>query len=257
MRLCRPARVVQSPPSQWWFKNKKMEMRGVKYIVLVAVFLLVASSLSAQREYHNGRRTAADYKSDTLYMENYAYIADTLAGVRVSLYNLQNHPGRGEIAYADGSELDTTQFPWNMPDFYVVSDATLDYMQSVVDNAFSVQQADSLDGRKMSIVLNISSTDGHVTDVYFNFASFFYYTKIPVSVFRDIEVKLKQMIFELTDEGRRLTYCHLSWAQCPTGYAAPTLDPNMPFDGSGSGGEGNVQTGPRGSIATEPMVPQK
>ena len=229
----------------------------MKRVIFIVVITIYALSVFAQREYHNGRRTSSDYKSDTLYMENYAYIADTLAGVRISLYNLQNHPGRGEIAYADGSQLDTTQYPWNLPDFYMVSDATLDYMQSVVDNAFSVQQADSLDGREMRIVLNLSSVDGHVTDVYFNFPSFYYYTKIPVSVFREIEVKLKQLIFELTDEGRRLTHCHLSWRQCPPGYVAPMLDPDMPFDGSGSGGEGNVQTGPRGSIATEPMRIEK
>jgi hypothetical protein len=190
-------------------------------------------------------------------MEDYAYIADTLQMYRISLYNLQNHPGRGEIAYADGSWLDTTQYPWNLPDFYVVTDAISDYMHSVVNNAFTVQQADSLDGRKMTIELNISSADGRVTDVYFNFPSFYHYSKIPVSVFREIEVKLKQIIFELTDEGRRLTYCLLSWMQCPTGYVAPTLDPDMPFDGSGGGGEGNVQMGPRGSIATEPMRIEK
>lgn len=227
----------------------------MRNILCIFVSLLCGvSSLSAQRDYT--LHDPSEYKSDTLYMENYAYIADTLAGVRISLYNLQNHPGRGEIAYADGSWLDTTQYPWNLLDFYVVTDAISDYMHSVVNNAFTVQQADSLDGRKMTIELNISSADGRVTDVYFNFPSFYHYSKIPVSVFREIEVKLKQIIFELTDEGRRLTYCLLSWMQCPTGYVAPTLDPDMPFDGSG-GGEGNVQTGPRGSIATEPMRIEK
>ena len=226
----------------------------MKKILLVAVFMLIASSLFAQRDYT--LHEPFEYKSDTLYMENYAYVADTLAGVRISLYNLQNHPGRGEIAYADGSELDTTRLLEGLPDFYVVTDAMYDYMTEIVDDAFTVQQADSLEGRKMSIELNISSIDGRVTDVYFGFPSFYYYTKIPVSVFREIEVKLKQIIFELTDEGRRLTYCLLSWMQCPTGYVEPTLDPDVPFDG-GSGGEGNVQTGPRGSIITEPMVPPK
>ena len=83
------------------------------------------------------------------------------------------------------------------------------------------------------------------------------YRSIPISVFRAIELQLKeQIVFELTEEGRRLNYCYLAWTQCPTGYVAPTLDPDVPFDG-GSGGEGNVQTGPRGSIITEPMVPLK
>lgn len=50
--------------------------------------------------------------------------------------------------------------------------------------------------------------------------------------------------------------CYLAWTQYPTGYTAPTLNPDIPFDGGG-GGEGNVQTGPRGSIATKPMVPAK
>ncbi|MBR2628053.1 MAG: DUF5043 domain-containing protein [Tidjanibacter sp.] len=222
----------------------------MKRFLFTTLLLVNVFSLVAQRNYE--RHTPSDYKSDTLHMADYTYVADTLGAYHVLLHNITNHIGRGEIAYKDGSPLNL-EHPWELPDFVVMTDAVADYMYRAVDDAFSVQQADSLEGKKMSIVLNISSTNGYVTDVYFKFPSFYYYTKIPVSVFREIEVKLKQLVFELTDEGRRLTYCHLSWTQCPTGYVAPTLDPDVPFDG-GSGGEGNVQTGPRGSIITEPMV---
>ena len=67
-----------------------------------------------------------------------------------------------------------------------------------------------------------------------------------------------EVVFELTEEGRSLTFCSIMWWEKPMADDETIHTPNLPFDGGGgSGGEGNVQTGPRGSIITEPMVPLK
>lgn len=228
----------------------------MKKLVLLCLFLWSCGTLCAQRDpFYEG---IVEYKSDTIQMSGYSYICDTLEVFnQINIYNLQNHPGRGDVVYAD-----TGKYPEGSPfnvkkKFTGLTDSQKTQLRKIVNDCFTVEQANLLGGSRMKIALNISTPDGIITDVYFSIHMLSHYTQIPIEVFRNIEVQLKeQIVFNLTEEGRRLNYCYLAWTQCPTGYVEPTLDPDVPFDG-GSGGEGNVQTGPRGSIITEPMVPAK
>ena len=230
-----------------------MKMR----ILFIFVCLLCSMSLFAQREpLYEG---IVEYQSDTIQMNGYAYICDTRRVFdEINIYNLQNHPGRGDIVYAD-----TGKYPEGSPfkvkkKFVGLTDSQKTQLRKIVNDCFTVEQANLLGGSKMKIALNIATPSGIITDVYFTIHRLSNYTQIPIDVFRNIELQLKeQVVFNLTEVGRRLNYCYLAWVQCPTGYVAPTLDPDMPFDGSGGGGEGNVQTGPCGSIATEPMRIEK
>ena len=228
-----------------------------KYILLVVLFLFVTLNAYAQRDY--GWHTPEDYKSDTIHMDNYTYVCDTLpeAG-NICLYNVENHPGREDMTYLNGETLPYIA-PWDSPDWYVITPEMERQITNIVNNAFSAEQVEMLDGRKFNILFYISSTNGSITDVYFNFFTFSPYVNIPVGVFRQMEVEFKSNIgFELTDEGKKLTYCDMFWWDCPTDSRDDTSPtPGLPFDGSGGGGEGNVQTGPRGSIATEPMRIEK
>lgn len=228
-----------------------------KYILLVVLFLFVTLNAYAQRDY--GWHTPEDYKSDTIHMDNYTYVCDTLpeAG-NICLYNVENHPGREDMTYLNGETLPYIA-PWDSPDWYVITPEMERQITNIVNNAFSAEQVEMLDGRKFNILFYISSTNGSITDVYFNFFTFSPYVNIPVGVFRQMEVEFKSNIgFELTDEGKKLTYCDMFWWDCPTDSRDDTSPtPRLPFDGSGGGGEGNVQTGPRGSIATEPMRIEK
>ena len=225
-------------------------------VIFLFLCLLQCTSLLAQRDYE--MFALEEYKSDTVYMETYAYVCDTVAVFNmVNIYNSSNHPGRGDVKYKTGEPLaDLYGFD---AEHVLIPTELNNKMGAIVDNAFSEEQAASLNGEEFWVILNISSSTGEITDIYFSYDLMVSsrYRSIPISVFRAIELQLKeQIVFELTEEGRRLNYCYLAWTQCPTGYVAPTLDPDVPFDG-GSGGEGNVQTGPRGSIITEPMVPPK
>lgn len=234
-----------------------MIYRFMKRIILLSlVFLLATLSLFAQREYK--WHAPSDYRSDTLRMDNYTYVCDTLPEYgNVCLFNIENHPGRDNITYLNGDPIPIN--PWDSPDWYVITPEMEKQITNIVNNAFSAEQVEMLDGKEFSILFDISSVSGHITDVYFNFFTFSPYVNIPVDVFRQMEVEFKSnIVFELTDEGKKLTYCGMFWWDCPTNSRDDTLPtPGLPFDGSGGGGEGNVQTGPRGSIATEPMRIEK
>lgn len=224
-------------------------------ILFIVVCLYMGAHCVANAQYNPQKKDL--YKSDTICMENYAYVCDTLIN-RVHLRNIDNSDDKGLVVYKDTGELpDGDLFEWSHVNHIQKPIELQRRMAKIVDDAFTVDQAASLNGKFLMIKLYISSVTGEITDVYFNFHKSTGYSQIPIAVFRTIELQLKeQIVFELTEEGRKMNYCYLAWTQCPTGYVAPTLDPDMPFDGSG-GGEGNVQTGPRGSIITEPMVPQK
>ena len=225
------------------------------------IFLVVINFLSSFQCCFAQYKVALkdEYRSDTLWMVNYTYVCDTLIN-RVHLRNIDNSDDKGLVVYKDTGELpDGDLFEWSHVNHIQKPIELQRRMAKIVDDAFTVDQAASLNGKFLMIKLYISSVTGEITDVYFNFHKSTGYSQIPIAVFRTIELQLKeQIVFELTEEGRKMNYCYLAWTQCPTGYVAPTLDPDMPFDGSGGGGgEGYVQTGPVGSIISEPMEPPK
>lgn len=225
-------------------------------ILFIVVCLYMGAHCVANAQYNPQKKDL--YKSDTIYMENYAYVCDTLHGW-VNVHNMTNSVDKGFVCYADSGKIpDGDLFDFGAPEYVKVPLEQQRNMVSIVDNAFTIEQANLVGEEEFFVILYISTTTGEITDVYFEYDTDSGFTSIPMSVFRAIELQLKeQIVFELTEEGRKMNYCYLAWTQCPTGYVAPTLDPDMPFDGSGGGGEGNVQMGPRGSIATEPMRIEK
>ena len=72
--------------------------------LFMSLLLLQCTAMSAQRDYE--MFALEEYKSDTLYMENYTYVCDTISVFDfVNLYNIQNHPGRGDVKYKTGEPL--------------------------------------------------------------------------------------------------------------------------------------------------------
>ena len=157
-------------------------------------------------------------KSDTLRMEGYSYVCDSIGSTRINLYNAENHLGREEIAYKDGTDIPLETLLHDDIDAVVLTSELNKLMWSIVDDAFTKEQAASFGKWRLGITLNISSTTGRITDVYFEYVNLSDYTKIPVDVYRNIELRLKnEVVFTLTEEGKRLTYCYLGWSQIPKG----------------------------------------
>lgn len=192
-----------------------------KINLLKLSFCLLICSIPGQsfaQRYYNHFTTEKDYRSDTLRMGDYTYICDTLKGYRVTLRNIEDHPGRGEVCYADGTPLEPEiESDLHMRSVHITSDIDT-RLKSIVDDAFSKEQAESLNGQRMHIVLNISPIDGQITDVYFNYITISEYADIPIEVYRDMEVRFKNEVhFTPTELGSKLNYCLLSWVQCPNG----------------------------------------
>ena len=126
--------------------------------------------------------------------------------------------GREEIAYKDGTDIPLETLLHDDIDAVVLTSELNKLMWSIVDDAFTKEQAASFGKWRLGITLNISSTTGRITDVYFEYVNLSDYTKIPVDVYINIELRLKnEVVFTLTEEGKRLTYCYLGWSQIPKG----------------------------------------
>ena len=222
---------------------------------MILLIFCPISNVFAQRDY--SIFTPADFRSDTLHMDGYSYVCDTLRGFRVYLFNLESNGVDIKNTYKDGTPLPLN--PWDMKDQVVIDENIATKTLDILNDSFSNEQRGFINGDRLDIVVNVSSNTGEITDVYFSFSAKSKYTVVPVSVFRNMETRLKnEVVFELTEEGRSLTFCSIRWREKPMADDETIHTPNLPFDGGGgSGGEGNVQTGPVGSIISEPMEPPK
>ena len=201
----------------------------MKRLFFILYALTCTGLLFAQRDI-SYVYSAEDYTTDTLRMDDYTYISDTLKHTRVTLRNITDHAGRGDISYADGTPLEADLATSLQMETVVLSDGTGAHLLNIVDDAFTKEQVESLNGRNLHIVLNISSSSGEVTDVYFNYVVFEGYANIPIDVYRNMELRFKNEIcFDVTELGSKLNYCLLSWLQCPKGREGDGL--TMPENG--------------------------
>ena len=217
------------------------------------ICLLVSANVSFAQRLHTPNYSDSDYITDTLRMNNYTYICDTLKHARITLRNIEDHPGRDEVCYADGTPLEEELATSLHLDAVVMTIGIDTHLQNIVNDAFSQEQAECLGGRLLHLVLNISSSSGEITDVYFNFPASTGYADIPVEVYRSMEVRFKNEIcFELTDLGRKLNYCLLSWLQCPKGRAEESAsETEEDADGGTTSGNNNSLQTSLGGVVTD------
>ena len=168
---------------------------------------------------------------ETIVLEDCSYIRETVDNGSVYLYNEGGRARKEEPTYLNGEEVPVEVYCTEEGSFSVQPDALqAQQMLSIVDDAFTKEQADSLRGWYMFIELRVSSITGELEDVFFHFATTTPYEKIPIEVFRNIERKMKsELHFEITNFGKSLTYSSLGWSQCPSGRAES--DSSMLEDG--------------------------
>ena len=168
---------------------------------------------------------------ETIVLEDCSYIRETVDNGTVYLYNEGGRARKEEPTYLNGEEVPVEVYWTEEGSFSVQPDALqAQQMLSIVDDAFTKEQANSLRGWYMFIELRVSSITGELEDVFFHFATTTPYEKIPIEVFRNIERKMKsELHFEITNFGKSLTYSSLGWSQCPSGRAES--DSSMLEDG--------------------------
>ena len=156
---------------------------------------------------------------ETIVLEDCSYIRETVDNGSVYLYKEGGRARKEEPTYLNGEEVPVEVYWTEEGSFSVQPDALqAQQMLSIVDDAFTKEQANSLRGWYMFIELRVSSITGELEDVFFHFATTTPYEKIPIEVFRNIERKMKsELHFEITNFGKSLTYSSLGWSQCPSG----------------------------------------
>lgn len=154
-------------------------------------------SISAQTNYYTATKT---------FNENgYAYQCDVAKSKNVTLYNKKNqwiyvdqiYKSSGKNFIMDDDCPDVIEFDtWVDPK-----------CDSIVSNTFSTVEKQRVKGHKLFIGMYVSPDTGKVEEIDFSFVSFGPYATIPISVYRKIEMGIKQNIwFTPTNEGKKLNY---------------------------------------------------
>lgn len=158
------------------------------------------------------------YAQSNLYKETkliqgdgYTYQCKVI-GILAELYNTnqqfveltQKNRRTGENSgFKDSYTPQFEQDTWTRPKCY-----------SIVRNAFSEEEKQRLKGQRLTTSLYIHPDTGKVVDVAFSFSNRENFATIPISVYRKIELELKENIwFVPTEHGKQFNYILLWWEQ--------------------------------------------
>lgn len=169
----------------------------MKGIFTLINLMFYAISVFGQTNYYTTTKT---------FNENgYSYQCDVDQSKGVTLYNknskwtnvVQVYKSSGTNFIMDDDCPDVIEFDtWVDPK-----------CDSIVNNAFSVVEKQRVKDNELFITMYVNPDTGKVSDVDFFFVTFDPYATIPVSVYRKIEMDIKQYIwFTPTEEGKKLNY---------------------------------------------------
>lgn len=153
-------------------------------------------------------------ETKTFYEDGYAYQCEVDYAGFVTLYNKTNKWTYVAEMYKDTGK--TFVMPDSGIDLTEYDTWTDDKCKSIVVEAFTTEQKLKVKGRDLFITMFINTDTGKVDEVNFEFVNFGGYATIPVSVYRKIELEIKNNIwFTLTEEGKKLNYILQWWSQDP------------------------------------------
>ena len=171
----------------------------MKRMLLLAGLLLFSVCILGQN---------SDIVTATLQGDGYTYVKRYKHAL-VELYNSENSYVDVPLVYKSTGE----RPPFDLREQRVDEDGwSHDMTMSIINGAFSRDQKLLVSDRKLGIAIYINSTTGRISDVRFVFLERGPFSKIPLPVFREIEVKLKDEIyFTLTEAGRNVNYVFFYW----------------------------------------------
>lgn len=169
--------------------------------------------------------TAIYKKTTTFDVDGYTYQCDVDDGSQfVTLYNKENKLTYKDIVYKATGKIYIGN--WNEEKVIEYDSFMSKQADFIVDQAFTKAMADELGKREFTITMLLSPDTGKVMEVNFNFTTFSPYARVPLHVYREIEVKLKEQIyFKPGEVGKQLNYIMLSWRQKPRGKLSPIIPP--------------------------------
>ena len=169
---------------------------------IILITMLFCATLSvAQTNYYT--------TSKTFYENGYTYRCDLCASRFLDLYNVNNkwvgkfpsYKSTGEtFVMPDAGIQLTTHASWL---------ANEKKVENIVNAAFTAAQKQTITDEELYIDMYINTETGKIDDVCFSFLNNKPYAYIPVSVYRNIELAIKENVQEvLTDEGRKLNFIY-------------------------------------------------
>ena len=147
--------------------------------------------------------------SKTFYENGYTYRCDSSDSRRIELYNVSNKWIGETVSYKSTGET------FVMPDEGIQLTTHASWLanekkvENIVNAVFTTAQKQTITDEELTIIMYINTETGKIDDVCFSFLKDEPYAYIPVSVYRNIELALKENVQEvLTDEGRKLNFIY-------------------------------------------------
>ena len=147
--------------------------------------------------------------SKTFYENGYTYRCDLSASRFLNLYNVNNkwigqypsYKSTGERFVVPDVGIDLfTHASWL---------ANEEKVENIVKATFTAAQKQTITDQDITLTMYINTDTGKIDDVSFSFLNNEPYAYIPVSVYRNIELAIKENVQEvLTDEGRKLNFIY-------------------------------------------------
>ena len=177
----------------------------MKKILLITLFLLITNCIFSQTSIY------PDSVGTKVFYENgYTYQAERLGSGIIKVYNSDNkwiniakiHKLTGDFPDENTPDLESNEWYKQTENLY-----------SILEESYSNEEKEKIKrvGRKGIgfVELFINPETGKVDDVRFSFFRLSYYMYIPVSKFREIELKIKERLqFEVTDYGKQFNYIY-------------------------------------------------
>ena len=187
--------------------------------LLFIISILIVGITEGSSQTTNTRKTNYYEKTQTFVKNGFTYQCDVLHKLHVTLYNKENKWTYENIIYKNtGKAYAPSIYEEKKLNPIVDNEEMTRKVLSIVDNAFTKDMAKKLGKEELLTTMYLDPNTGKVVEVCFIFTTFSPYAQIPLSVYRDIEVQLKENIsYTPTSVGRQLNYIMLSWDQTPKG----------------------------------------
>ena len=175
----------------------------MKTYILTILLLLTANSLFSQTNYYT--------ETKTIHENGYTYQIYRCESGFIDVYNKENKWINKKQTYKSTGEY------FDMPDYGL---ELLDYnayisarkiLFAILEENLSFEENENPASEKQTCFISfyIDSETGKVDDVRFSFHRTSWYINIPISVFRNIELRIKEEVhFVVTDEGKKINYIY-------------------------------------------------
>lgn len=183
---------------------------NMKTLVILILFIIMGiTTLYSQTNYYT--------ESKIFEGVGYKYKCNVSSLRNVILYNIDNkYVGKYPKYRTTGRDY---EFPeYDRKKLYIKNVSTETKIKNIINSNFSgitiTQPQNSAQRKTFNITFYINSETGRVDELEFDFVNFGPYAQVPVEVFRQIELDIKQNIqFEVTDYGKELDYIW-TWRWC-------------------------------------------